>query len=89
MTAALRTVRLLDREPGKATESRVVRGVTVETGVPMPSRQIGKIDSVLAAMHVGESFEHTARVCSRKPLPGRKFTQRLQPNGKWRIWRTQ
>lgn len=85
---ALRTVSLLDREPGKAYESREVAGVKLEKGIPLPPRVTGKIDAALMALEIGESFEHTARMGTRKKLHPKKFVMRKQPNGKYRVWRT-
>lgn len=88
--AALRTVRLLDREPGKATESRVVHGVTVERGVPVPAPRIG-VGAVVQALEPGESFAypHKIHVSNyNKSMPGKKFVcQRIGPK-QFRIWRT-
>lgn len=87
MSAVLRDVRLLDREPGKAYESRQVGGIKIEKGIPIPDRVIGKIDAALMALDIGESFEHTARIGTRKKLGAKKFMMRRQPNGKYRVWR--
>lgn len=87
MNAPVRTVHLLDRAPGKPLETREVAGIKIDKGIPLPPRLVGKIDAALMAMEVGESFEHTARIGTRKRLKGKKFTVRSQPNGKFRVWR--
>ena len=85
MTLAVRTVRRLDER----SETREVRGIRIDKDIPIPPKAqlVGKLDAVLSALEVGESFEHTARIGSRRKLPGRKFTQRQLGPKKWRIWR--
>lgn len=80
---SVRTIRRLDER----SETREVRGVRIDKDIPLPPRLVGKIDSVLSSLEVGESFEHTARIGSRSKVRGRKFTQRQVGPKKWRIWR--
>ena len=89
MSTNLRTVRLLDREPGKATETRVVSGTTVERGIPLPPPS-ACLGDVMAALEVGESFVHSflLRPHQYKRLAGKQFTQRKIGPRQYRIWRT-
>lgn len=89
MSAQLRTVRLLDREPGKATETRVVHGITVERGVPLP-KDLHGLGDVLAALEVGESFVYRRKVRIRqyaKKIAGKEYAVRKLDSGRYRIWR--
>lgn len=89
MNAPMRTVRLMDRRPGEPKdEVKEVMGIRIDRDIPLPPRLIGKIDAALMALEIGESFEHTKRIGTRKKLAGKKFTIRRQPNGKYRVWRT-
>jgi hypothetical protein len=83
---SVRTIRRLDER----SETREVRGVRIDKDIPIPpkAQAVGKLDAVLEALEVGESFEHTSRVSSRKAkAPGKKFTQRQIGPKKWRVWR--
>lgn len=88
---ARRTVQLLDREPGQpAPESKAVRGVKIEKGIPIPgTHQRGKWKTVMDAMEVGESFVDTVRRKLDKDdtIPGREYVSRKVPGG-YRVWRT-
>ena len=92
MTAATRTVSLLDRRPGGAcNEIKTVRGVRLEKNVPIPrTHQVGKWKAVMAAMEVGESFVDTCRrkLDGKDKIVGREFTSRRLPDGRFRTWRT-
>lgn len=88
--AAVRTVKLLDREPGKpGTEERRVGDVLIEKGVPVPSLSRVGLKAALTALEPGESFVWPRRISSRSLAiySGRSFTQR-SVGGKFRIWRT-
>jgi hypothetical protein len=90
MTAALRTVRLLDREPGKATESRVVHGVTVERGVPIPSPRIG-VGAVVQALELGESFAYPIKIhvtYYNRASGGKRFVCKRVGPKLFRVWRS-
>lgn len=83
--AAIRTVRRLDER----SETKEVCGVVIERDVPLPKRSPpGKLDSILNAMEVGESFVHHNRAFIRTKQAGRVFTMRKIGGGKYRIWRT-
>lgn len=89
VTAALRTVRLLSAEPGQPKETRTVKGVVIEKGVPLPvpNHCIGEI---IAALEVGESFTHPFKLrptAYKRQLAGKEFTQRRIGPKLFRIWR--
>lgn len=85
---SVRTIRRLDER----SESREVNGIRIDKGIPIPPSKdrVGRIQAVLEALEVGESFEHTARFYRRKnpKTAGRSYTQRQLGPKKWRIWRT-
>lgn len=90
--AAVRNVRLLDREPGK----REVAGYVIESGIPIPKKDTkpARLLQALLTLKVGESFVHRVRASSQSlaqggKQAGRKFTQRRVGTGpQYRIWRT-
>lgn len=85
----VRTIRLLDRERGKPTESREVAGIVVEKGVPLPEPRTTGLMDALRALEVGESFLYHCHIKDRaNRVPGRKFACRKRPDGQWRVWRT-
>lgn len=84
MSAVLRTVRKLDGLP----EVKEVCGVVIERGVPLPRRSpLGRLDAILAALEVGESFVHPNRAYIRTKQGSKVFTARKIHGGKYRIWR--
>lgn len=91
MNAVMREVRLLDRKPGEpAKETKIVEGIRIDKNIPIPEKKIypARIDAALAALEVGESFEHTKRTKSRpEKHAGKKFTQRKLGPDRYRIWR--
>ena len=92
MAEALRTVRLLDREPG----TREVGGYLIEKGIPIPRKpsKPARLLQALLTLQPGESFVHRCRASSQSlanggKQTGRKFTQRRVGTGpSYRIWRT-
>lgn len=98
MSAVLREVRLLDREPKtKPTaplEQKRVGEYVIVKGIPIPprhqTRRKGLVDA-LKALDVGESFVHRKRINTEaiRQVPGRKFVQRKVGDGpQFRVWRT-
>lgn len=87
MSGQVRTVRLL-RDPGEASETRTVAGVTVEKGIPFKSYQNG-LQRVLAALLPGESFVwHTYPSFNRDHHEGKKFQSQKIGVKQYRVWRT-
>lgn len=91
MSAVMREVRLLDRRPGEpVNEAKIVEGVRIETGVPIPTRHqpMGRLRAIMLALEVGESFvwPSRARIDSRIDR-GRQFHSRKLPDGRYRVWR--
>lgn len=88
MSAVIRTVRKLEGLP----EVKRVGDITIETGIPLPPRQVAAgVSAVLRVMEVGESFVHGSRISTRhldKYLGTKKFAQR-KLGTKYRIWRIQ
>lgn len=85
----VRNVRLLSREPGEPSETRLVEGVLVERGIALKER--GGVMKVLRALDVGESFLWPSRPHLhdiRASFPDRRFASVKQPGGKYRTWRT-
>jgi len=90
-----RTVRLLDRQPGKpADDSRTVAGFVIERGVPMPESYglIPRQRAALLALAVGESivfinYANDPRRTLRKTHPERAYSHRKLKTGGYRIWR--
>lgn len=83
----IRTVRLL-RDPGEATETRVVEGVVIEKGIPVPPPFHNGLLRVVASLEVGESFVWPKEPSfHRKGFAPRKFsTKRIGPK-QFRVWR--
>ena len=98
MTAALQIVRTVRRlTDGEApSEVRQVAGYTVESGVPIPpankGRLKGRLTRALEALAVGESLvkltgQHAINPRTRKALLPKEYTGRKLARG-FRIWRT-
>lgn len=82
--AVVRTVRRLDER----SEVKEVAGVRIEQGVPIPKRTPpGRLESILMALEVGESFVHSSRAYIRTKQAGKVFTMRKLGGGKYRVWR--
>lgn len=89
MSAQLRTVRLLSREPGEPSETRMVEGVQVEKGVPMPQAFHNGLLRVIASLEVGESFVwKCAPSFHRKAMLPKEFATKHVGPKQYRVWRT-
>lgn len=90
MPAVLRTIKRLDvRE-----ETKVVHGIVIESGVPVPKRRNpSPLIDVLQALEPGESFLHVSRIFDQRKIvrqrhPERVFLARRLADKRYRIWRT-
>jgi hypothetical protein len=88
VSAQIRTVRLLSREPGEPTETRMVEGVVIEKGIEHKPFHNGLI-RILAALEPGESFVWPSSPSfSRKRLRPREFaSKRIKGSSRYRVWR--
>jgi hypothetical protein len=84
----VRNVRLLSREPGEPSETRMVEGVVIEKGIPHKSFHNGLL-RVIAALEVGESFVWPSQPSfARRKLKPRLFATKQVPGStRYRIWR--
>jgi hypothetical protein len=89
--STLRTVKLSNHRPGEPIdETKTIKGVTIERGIPMPPPRGSDLVAVLLALDVGESFlfKHQASTArASEKMKGRTFAARRQPDGRFRIWR--
>lgn len=91
MSETEKVVKLTDEE-----ETRVVAGIVLEQGIPIPERTTGnrRWPDVFEAMKVGESFEVartnlTAVAFYNKKYPDRHWEYRTdKTNKRLRVWRT-